>query len=579
MPLPYALLTPISRNRPGGESLRYSAIYEKIKEARREEDDLPQGEWEHDRKTADWPLTIRLICQALSTKSKDLQLAVWLAEAMLRQEGVSGLCETLDLIRDLIEEFWDGLYPELEDNDTELRAVPLWWLGTSDTLLAAVMFLPVTRGGLNCLQYWESRWVGSAAAADTFEKQEQQRKMIVEGRLTEAQFENDFDATSGTFYASLKETLDRTLASLNQLSFVCDQRFGEVSPSFRQLRTALEHIRQTVHHLLLKKREKGPAEGQELVATAKPLDQIDVPQSSKDAIVRVVTGVEFLRRWDPYDPTPYLLLRTLRWGELRADGAFINPIHLIAPATEVRQSIWRAASEGSWRILLEEAESAMAMACGRGWLDLQSYVARACSKLGHLYEPIRIAVITALQALLREYPRLPALIMSDGRPTANQETLRWIQVEVIPYGTSEARTGDIGMPAETPAERPAPPPDAFDVAAQTVSYGSPQEGIEMLMRRAIEETSGRKRFERKVQVAQLCVGIGIEAVALQLLRAAAAEIELRKLEDWEPPEIVARPLAILYRCLANNGGTEEELLNLRDWIGRLNPLELPNLEQ
>src|SRR5580700_7599776 len=143
MPLPPGLLAPISRDRPGGESLRYSITYERIKEARREDADLPQGEeWEHELKVADWPLTIRLIREALAKKSKDLQLAVWLAEAMLHQEGASGLRETLDLIRELIEKFWDVLYPELEDGDAELRAVPLSWLGRSDALEIPVRLLP-----------------------------------------------------------------------------------------------------------------------------------------------------------------------------------------------------------------------------------------------------------------------------------------------------------------------------------------------------------------------------------------------------------------------------------------------------
>lgn len=578
MPLRSDLLTPISRDRPCGESLRYSATYEKIKEARREEHDLPQGEWERERKTADWPLAIKLICQALAAKTKDLQLAVWLAEAMLRQEGASGLRDALDLIRGLIEKFCDGLYPELEASDAEVRAAPLWWLGTSDKLLTAVWFLPLTQGGLTWLQYRESRWVGSAAA-DSYEKQRRLEEAIGEGKLTEEEFERDFAATPGTFYAALEETLDGTLESLNQLSLVCDQRFGEVSPSFRWLRKALQEVRQTTHILLVRKREKGPADepGVTPEAAVKLPEQLEVPQSAEDAIERIVTDVAFLRRWDPYDPAPYLLLRVLRWGELRT-GASIDSIQLAAPPTEVRQAIERAAAEGRWMDLLEAAESAMGTACGRGWLDLQLYVARACSKLGHFYDPIRNAVISAVQALLTEYPRLPIVTMSDGSPAANLETRRWIEDEVILRDKEKASTVDSGVSAKIP-EIPAPPPDVFELAAQSARSGSAQEGIELLMRRTMEEPSGRKRFERKVQVAQLCMSMGIEAVALPLLREAAAEIERRGLEDWEAAEIVAQPLAMLYRCLVKNAGTEEELMKLRVWISRLDPTEALNLEK
>src|SRR5436190_17450151 len=102
------ILTPIPGANPAGENLRYNPVYDKIKEARREDDDAPQGEWQRERKVADWPLAIKLISEALATKSKDLQLTAWLAEAMLNREGVAGLREVLDLIRGYLEKFWDG---------------------------------------------------------------------------------------------------------------------------------------------------------------------------------------------------------------------------------------------------------------------------------------------------------------------------------------------------------------------------------------------------------------------------------------------------------------------------------------
>ena len=113
------LLSPVPWAKPGGVDLRYDPIYDKIKEARREDDDAPQGEWQHARKLADWPAVIKLTGDALATKSKDLQLAAWLSEAMLRREGFGSFRATLDVMRALIEQYWDGLYPAIEDDDLE----------------------------------------------------------------------------------------------------------------------------------------------------------------------------------------------------------------------------------------------------------------------------------------------------------------------------------------------------------------------------------------------------------------------------------------------------------------------------
>src|SRR5580704_59219 len=99
MPLRDDLLNPIPGENPSGANLRYAPVYDKIKEARREDDDAPQGEWARERKVADWKLVIKLSGEALAAQSKDLQLAAWLTEAALRSEGFPGLLAGLKTLQ------------------------------------------------------------------------------------------------------------------------------------------------------------------------------------------------------------------------------------------------------------------------------------------------------------------------------------------------------------------------------------------------------------------------------------------------------------------------------------------------
>ena len=130
MPLREDILNPIAGDNPSGRSLRYAPIYDKIKEARREDDELNQGAWQHERKVADWVQVSKLCQDAIAAESKDLQLAVWLAEAQLKREGVRAFGEAVQLCQGLLDKFWDNLYPELDDGDAEQRAAPLDWLGS-----------------------------------------------------------------------------------------------------------------------------------------------------------------------------------------------------------------------------------------------------------------------------------------------------------------------------------------------------------------------------------------------------------------------------------------------------------------
>jgi hypothetical protein len=116
------------------------------------------------------------------------------------------------------------------------------------------------------------------------------------------------------------------------------------------------------------------------------------------------------------------------------------------------------------------------------------------------------------------------------------------------------------------------PPDAFDLAMKAARSGRPQEGIELLMRELAQERSGRARFQRKAQVAQLCVSAGHDAIAYPILQELAAEIERLHLEEWEAPDLIAHPLALLYACLEKDTPPEQRQ-KLYSWICRLDPLQ------
>src|SRR5215207_268500 len=149
------LLAAIPGTKMAGANLRYEPLYDQIKDARREDDDLPQGEWQSARKMADWPLVVRLASDALTKRSKDLQLAAWLTEALLHRDGIGGLRDGLAVVHQLLEQFWDDVYPEIDDGDVEMRAAPVEWIGVK--LDAAVRQAPLTEGRYSLIDYRTSR--------------------------------------------------------------------------------------------------------------------------------------------------------------------------------------------------------------------------------------------------------------------------------------------------------------------------------------------------------------------------------------------------------------------------------------
>ncbi|HTL94046.1 MAG TPA: type VI secretion system protein TssA [Gemmatimonadaceae bacterium] len=587
MPLRDDLLNPIAGDNPAGADLRYDPVYEKIKEARREDDDAPQGEWQHARKVADWPLVIKLAGDALATRSKDLQLAAWLGEAMLRREGFGAFHATLDVTRGLLDKFWEHLYPEIEDGDLEMRAAPLDWIGLK--LDIPVKLAPLNRAGHSYLQYAEARSIGTEQEADGDTARRAKREEAIAARKpTIEEFDKAFADTPKAFVKQLATDVAATIASLQALDALARDKFGDLAPSFIKLREVLEEEQRVVGQLLAKKLEQDPdpveaapavvdAAGAALggaadgprVLSAEPVDR-------NDAASRVISAARFLRRTEALSPASYLMLRALRWGELRAAGSNPDPKLLEAPTTQIRTQLRGLMLDSAWDQLLEAAETVMGTSVGRGWLDLQRYTLTACQALGEDYAIVASAIRGELRALLGAIPTLPSMALMDDMPTATGTTLQWLRDEKIIGGEDDGADDAIAVtsPALVSTEaRDREGRAGVERAAAEVRAGRPEKAIELLMRALDREKTRRGRFLRQAELARVMVDAGFVQVAQPILQELMADIEAHKLDEWEAGELVARPMVLMYRCLEKLDGDSSTRQDLYTRIARLDPLQ------
>lgn len=263
-------LTPIADDNPAGENLRY-ILYDEITEARREDDVLDRGDWQRDIKSADWETVIDLCSNALVNRTKDLQIAAWLTEALTITEGFEGLLTGLKVIRGFLENFWESVYPEIEDDDLDFRVGRLEFLNNS--LWSRIKQIPLTdssaKAGYSWLQWEESRRVGyegDAANADT------RAELIAEGKVTAEDFDAAVTQSKKAFYESLAADVTKCSEEFETLEQLADEKFGKEAPRLAELRKSLEDCNQLVSKILREKRELEPDEpestGEEDPATA-----------------------------------------------------------------------------------------------------------------------------------------------------------------------------------------------------------------------------------------------------------------------------------------------------------------------
>jgi type VI secretion system protein ImpA len=602
MPLREDILAPIAGENPSGIDLRYDTkllVYDKIKEARRKDDDLAQGDWQSERKTANYPLVIKLAQDTLATVSKDLQLAAWLTEALLATEHYGGLCQGITLCQALLTKFWDTVYPVVEDGDLELRAKPLAWIGSFlDFPLRSV---PVANGGYSWFVYKDSRVVGYEDQSKSDKERQTRSDLIEAGKLTPEIFDKAFAETPKAFYLTAEKELDGCLQALQSLEKYCDESFEDDAPAFSKLKNALTDVRQTVHTLLNKKREKEPdpvevipvaaarkaeagGEGDNSSASGGALASVSLaePADRRQAIAGIATAAAFLRKQEPLSPAPYLILRGLRWGELRTASRLGDSILLEAPPTELRQKVKRLALGKNWNELLNACEEAMALPCSRAWLDLQRLSVAACSALGAEYQPIATAIQSELRALLNDVPELLDAILLDDTPAANPETKAWLQhlkepVQASVFPDDDSTSSYPGSLNGTPAWLSVAA-DGFVLAKEALAGGQEEKAFAIMRGEIGRQRSGRGRFRRTMQLIDLAISAGKDAIAQPLLDDVTAMIEDHKLDSWEDPEQVASDLLKLLRNSRKIQDDSNGRQEMFERICRLDPVQALSAE-
>lgn len=335
-----ALLAPIAGAQRTGEPLRYSDVYDRIGEARREDDErLAQGVWEKDLKRADWTAVAQLCGEALEYQSKDLQIAAWLTEAWGRLHGFGGVSAGLSLVAGLCNEYWPDLYPPLED--PEYRIAPFHWL--NEKLSVSIQFIPLTQPAeMQTAGYTWLDWTGAKRA----EQEHQQHKEIPAPDPAPGVIEQALRRTAPERIAAARAGVAQAEATALELESFLDGHLAAAHPSLRQLRACLSEIGQwledtaagiTVAVVAATEgsgvRGQGSEEGtgdrgqrseSEAPAGPRPLAPGPSQIRNREEAYRLLgEAAAYLMRSEPHSPAPYLVLRAIRWGNM--------PLHELLP--------------------------------------------------------------------------------------------------------------------------------------------------------------------------------------------------------------------------------------------------------
>lgn len=332
------LLAPISTANPVGDNLYYDALYDQIKEARREDDpSLSQGVWEIALKKADWPAVENLSSRALITQTKDLQIASWLVESWVAMDQLEGIIKGIDLIQGLSTAYWDQIYPQILEEDNERRTHLFEWLDT--TLTNRLVMLPLFKNPLNATHMSLADWMQATRLETVSKRSPNRQKMLQKAEqqqeLTLEKIHQILNTCPKQLLENLNISVVQALELYEDFKQLLDTLFKDGSrPVMNDLPDALKELLRFIKvgldlmageiEIIPEAPFLPPPPPLEPSATSEIITGLltSPPQTRAQAYKLINDIGDFLQTVEPHSPAPALLKRIATWENKNISDIF-----------------------------------------------------------------------------------------------------------------------------------------------------------------------------------------------------------------------------------------------------------------
>jgi len=360
-------ITPINEQNRAGEDVKYDEDFEKI------ESEISKLTSPSASNEIDWELVARLCENILQTKSKNLLVGVYLCYALFKVRGIDGLSDAITVLADLLENYWDVMYPPL-------RRI---------------------KGRINAIEWMLDKV--SKEFENTQEIQTDTQKK--DGFLTNLKRIDDF----------LNEQLEDAPLFYNLIK-LADMKLVTSSAEIKQEEVQKEQIRQP---------EVQKEEIEQKVVEVKQSLSGDVEKDFKGVVSNLNLLVGQMIEAKDYRSELFVINRSFAWLDIdELPSSDKNITMLPPPDTQEMEILQKLYEEKEYEALLWAAESRITTYLF--WLDLHFYVAQSLKNLGK--NQAAQSVWQQTLYFVNKLPKLQNLSFSDSTPFAAKMTKKWLEV-------------------------------------------------------------------------------------------------------------------------------------------------------
>ncbi len=330
------LAAPLAGDAPAGPDLRQDfspqSLYFRLRDARAEAREIERRVDNDPSADAGVPTqwrTVRdLAIKALSEQTKDLEIAAWLTEALVRLDGMSGLAVGSAVIADLATGLWDnGLHPQPDEDGIETQVAPITGLngqGNDGTLMQPLrksVLFPGSDG--EPVTYWQYM---QSVELETIVDAARRKQRLAAKVVPLADMAAAARQAGGVRLSALRAEAQGALAAWTRMSEALEEKAGSDAPPTSRVRDLLSQICSAANTTAPPEphppaeyeatEEASAADAEAGVAGGTAAAQVVRPVTREDMLRELERIADFFRRTEPHSPLAYTLEEAIRRGRL-----------------------------------------------------------------------------------------------------------------------------------------------------------------------------------------------------------------------------------------------------------------------
>ncbi len=329
-----SLIAPISDENPTGSDLRENSapdsLYYKIKDARNSaRSHERKNMFEYSTEAADaWRTVYQVAPEILREHAKDLEITSWYIEALIRMKGFAGVRDGFELLKQLIDNYWENLYPVPDEDGIETKVAPITGLngsGAEGVLIAPIRRVLITEGEEpGPYGFWQYQ---QALDVQKISDEGERNKKIESLGFGLSDIEKSVEASSSEFFVNQRDDLAQAIETYKSIGKTLDEHCGaQEAPSTSNIINALQQCLGAVKHL---GKAKFPVEAVEELSDEAESDENQASpdsaqqpaaagpiRSREHAFEQLKIISEYFLKTEPHSPISYTLQKTIKWGDM-----------------------------------------------------------------------------------------------------------------------------------------------------------------------------------------------------------------------------------------------------------------------